>query len=138
MNDSNTQLPPESAAVAEPMVETTQGPDVANPDAEYAVVEIFGHRRHVGRILEVERFGTKMLRVDVPTDGDFAKGFVSHFYGGASIFGLTPTDLDTVQRSNKPREGYGQYRLPAPSRTPGTDDDGELAEAPGPEDEESR
>lgn len=36
--------------------------------AKYAVVEIFGHRRHVGRILEVERFGIKMLRVDEMSD----------------------------------------------------------------------
>lgn len=71
---------------------------------EYAIVEIFGHRRHAGRVLEVERFGTKLLRVDVPTDGSFEKGFTSHFYGGASIFSFTPTDLATVERLNKPYE----------------------------------
>ncbi|RWH31605.1 MAG: hypothetical protein E5X22_22805 [Mesorhizobium sp.] len=36
---------------------------------EWAIVEIFGHRRHAGRAREEERFGAKMLRIDVPTIG---------------------------------------------------------------------
>ena len=56
------------------------------PADEWAMVEIFGHRRHVGRITEVERFGTKMLRIDEPTGSD--GGFQSHFYGGGSIFSI--------------------------------------------------
>lgn len=32
----------------------------------WAIVEIFGHRRHVGIASEEERFGVKMLRIDVP------------------------------------------------------------------------
>ena len=86
------------------------------PEPVYAVVEIFGHRRHAGRIIEVEQFGAKMLRVDVPKEGDFEKGYVSHFYGGASIFSITHTDIETVRRMNIPpswqRPGY--QSLPAP------------------------
>ncbi len=37
----------------------------AEPKFEWAIVEIFGHRRHAGRTIEEERFGAKMLRVDV-------------------------------------------------------------------------
>lgn len=37
---------------------------------EWAVVEVFGHRRHAGRTREEERFGAKMLRIDVPNKGD--------------------------------------------------------------------
>jgi hypothetical protein len=33
---------------------------------EWMLVEIFGHRTHWGRGIEVERFGAKMLRIDVP------------------------------------------------------------------------
>lgn len=84
-------------------------------EAEYAFVEIMGHRSHYGRILEVERFGAKMLRVDVPTDGDFEKGYVSHFYGGASIFSLTLSDLATVEKKNRPWDYQRPGRaLPAP------------------------
>ena len=46
---------------------TDATPSNAGPAPEmWAQVEIFGHRRHYGRISEVERFGAKLLRVDVP------------------------------------------------------------------------
>ncbi len=112
----------------------TQAPGVATPETKpdaYAIVEIFGHRQHVGRILEVEQFGAKMLRVDVPKDGDFAQGYVSHFYGGASIFSMTPTDLATVQRMNKssapPALSYRAYDPDDdPNDASGTDEDAGL------------
>jgi len=83
--------------------ETTPTPaeDIA---PEYAVIEIFGHRRLAGRIMEVERFGTKMLRIDIPERGKFENGFTSQMYGGASLFSVTPCDLATVERMNKPVE----------------------------------
>lgn len=73
------------------------------PPDEFAVVEVFGHQRHIGRISEVERFGTKMLRVDEPTDvlhdanDMFAAGSTSYFLSGASIFRLTPCTIAVVR-----------------------------------------
>lgn len=75
---------------------------------EWAIVEIFGHRRHAGRIREEERFGAKMLRVEVPLDGDPEKRWATHWYGGAAIFSLTPTDEATALRMNRP---YAPGRL---------------------------
>jgi len=92
--------------------EEAKAPDM--PADEYAVVEIFGHRRHVGRVMEVDRFGAKMLRVDVPNEGDFDKGYVSHFYGGSAIFSFTGTDLDSVRRANAPWRPAGNRALPTP------------------------
>lgn len=71
-------------------------------EEKYAVVEVFGHRRLVGRVSEVERYGSKMLRIDIPTDGDFDKGFITQFYGGASIFCETPTTLEMVRQEHRP------------------------------------
>lgn len=68
---------------------------------EYAIVELMGHVRHVGRVTEVERFGTKMGRVDIPKDGKFDNGFVTVFFSGAAIYRVTPCDLETVERANK-------------------------------------
>lgn len=70
---------------------------------EWAVVEIFGHRRHVGKTREVERYGAKMIRVDEPTITDGAVNFdsatwTSHFYGGGAIFSVQPTDEATALR----------------------------------------
>ncbi|WP_316234637.1 hypothetical protein [Bradyrhizobium sp. SZCCHNR1020] len=101
-----------------------QAPAVAAMEAgfEWCIVEIFGHRRHVGRGREEERFGAKMLRIDVPTitlaAGDGATShppavqWTTHFYGGASIFSFTLTDEDTVMRMNRPND-YARFRLPA-------------------------
>lgn len=87
---------------------------VAEPEAdgwEWAIVEIFGHRRHAGRAREEERFGAKMVRIDVPIKGD---GWETHWYGGASIFSYTLTNEESVIRANKPYEAPSVYRLPAP------------------------
>lgn len=82
---------------------------------EWAIVEIFGHRSHAGRTREEERFGAKMLRIDVPIKGDpSANGWETHWYGGSSIFSYTLTDEDSVMRSNKPWDAPARYRLPGP------------------------
>lgn len=81
----------------------------AAPDAaleggfEWAMVEIFGHRRHAGRAMEVEKFGGKLLRIDVPKYAeDGSCTWTTHCYGGGSIFSYTPTDEATVRRVNAP------------------------------------
>jgi len=65
----------------------------------WAILEVFGHRRHVGRAREEEKFGSKLCRIDVPKLG--AGGEItwsSHFYGGSSIFSYTPTTEQTVMK----------------------------------------
>lgn len=87
---------------------------------EWAVVEIMGHRRHAGRTREVERFGSKMLRVDVPNKGAPAEhGWTTHFYPGTALFCFTPSDEATCLRMNKPYEAPARYALVGP------EDDGE-------------
>ncbi|TIS91545.1 MAG: hypothetical protein E5W99_09390, partial [Mesorhizobium sp.] len=83
--------------------ETQTGPAEPEQPFEWMMVEIFGHRSHWGRGIEVERFGAKMLRIDVPQvewstpsaekpePQLIVTGWVSHFYGGASIFSNTLT-----------------------------------------------
>ncbi len=87
----------------------------APPPATWASVEIFGHRQHYGRIEEVERFGTKMLRIDEPTDDP--EVFTTHFYGGGSIFSISPCTEETARAwaaRNRPRPYQPQHRLPPP------------------------
>lgn len=92
---------------------------------EWMLVEVFGHRMHWGRGCEVERFGAKMLRIDVPqvewseptehqpTPTPVVNGWVSHFYGVAAIFSNTLTDERTVLLRNAPYAKPARY-LPAP------------------------
>ena len=99
-------------------------------DWEWAIVEIFGHRRHVGKAREEERFGAKMLRIDVPKFGTTKDDVTwsSHYYGGSSIFSYTVTDEPTVmnyaERSYTPALPYrdhGETGFEA-------DEDGDLGE----------
>lgn len=108
---------------------TTEESATAAEDSgwEWGVAEIFGHRTHAGRCREEERFGSKMLRVDVPIKGDpIANGWETHWYGGASIFSYTLTDEKSVMRANKPYEPATPYRLPSPVSEYEDADDGSL------------
>lgn len=96
----------------------------ADPEFEYAVVEIMGHRKHAGRVREEERFGAKMLRVDVPTltvtppteEGGqptySVEKWTTHWYGGPSIFSFTLTDEESVMRINRPYYSPQRYIAP--------------------------
>ena len=109
------------------MSETAAHAFPAAADAEvdgwdWAIVEVFGHRRHAGRTREEERFGAKLLRIDVPKKGDpAAHGWVTHYYGGAAIFSFVPSDEATCLRLNRPFEP-GRLSLPAPGMD---DEDGD-------------
>lgn len=90
---------------------------------EWALVEIMGFRKHAGRCREVERFGAKLLRIDVPINGDpVANGWETHFYSGQSMFSYTPTAEAVVMKMNKPYEPAHQYRLPSPADEDGVVD----------------
>lgn len=62
----------------------------------FAVVELYGHRKVAGRVAPVQQFGTEMLRVDVP--GADGETIITQFYGGSSIYGLTPCSEETARR----------------------------------------
>ena len=68
-------------------------------------------------ITEVEKFGTKLLRIDIPETGKFGNGFTSQMYGGASLFSVTPCDLATVEKTNKPHEPMGRLTYHEPDET---------------------
>lgn len=91
----------------------------AAPEAEsgweWAVVEVFGHRRHAGRTREEERFGAKLLRIDIPNKGlPNEHGWTTVFYGGAAIFSFSLADEAAVMKANKPYEAPSRltYREP--------------------------
>lgn len=92
------------------------------PPEIWACVEIFGHRKHYGRVREVERFGTKMLRIDVPSLAAAPllgeeERFDTFFYGGASIFSFTPMTEEAARQwadRDRPRSTKPLDRLPPP------------------------
>lgn len=93
---------------------------------EWAIVEIFGHRTHAGRTREEERFGSKMLRIDVPNRGDAeAHGWTTMYYGGSAIFSFALTDEASVIRINKPYEPASRLSYQRPEDESGVSESGE-------------
>lgn len=84
------------------MHDTTAAPAHDLPAGDYAIVELFGHTTLVGRIAEVERFGTKMLAIEPLFNGHLLPAV---FHGGAAIYRLTPCSAD-VAWDRQPRQNY--------------------------------
>jgi hypothetical protein len=96
--------------------------DGTPPPEIWGCLEIFGHRKHYGRVREVEHFGTKMLRIDVPSApaapllGEEER-FDTHLYGGAAIFSFTPMTEEAARQWGSregPRTIRPLGRLPPP------------------------
>lgn len=83
---------------------TASSPIVAGflPAGEYAIVEALGHRTLIGRVAEIERFGTKMLQVE-PLFGDVMLGPI--LLGGGSIYQFTPCSAETAF-ARRPQHAY--------------------------------
>lgn len=88
------------------MSEVTPVSADAMPEGDYAIVEALGHRTLVGRVGEVERFGTKLLQIE-PLFGDVMLGPV--LLGGGSIYQFTPCTA-AVAFNRRPKQ---TYNLPA-------------------------
>lgn len=81
----------------------------ALPDGEYAIAEILGHRTLIGRVTEVERFGSKLMSIEPILDGKLLPPVM---IGGGSIYQFTPCSKErAVERA--PKE---EYYLPASIR----------------------
>lgn len=88
-------------------------------DLGWAVLELMGHRRLGGLVREDLFAGSKVIRIEIP-DGD---GFTTQFYGGGSLYALTPTTEEiarAVAARNQPAPVH-RWELPPPS-TPSTAD----------------
>ena len=62
---------------------------------EWAIVEVMGHERYVGHVVETEVAGTAMLRVDVPAAGD--RQAFTKIIGPKSIHSITPVSEATAK-----------------------------------------
>lgn len=72
------------------------------PEGTYAIVEQMGHRTMVGRIEEIERFGTKFLQIE-PLFGEVMLAPV--LLGGGSLYQVTPCSADTAW-ARRPKQSY--------------------------------
>jgi hypothetical protein len=88
--------------------ETTQGFD------GWAILELMGHVRLAGRVTEESHFGVALGRIDIPNGG----GFTTQYFGGSSVYRLTPTTEEiarSVALNNQPQPVH-RWELPAPTK----------------------
>lgn len=76
--------------------------ETAFPPGDYAIVEVLGHRTYVGRIEEVERFGSKLMAIQPIYAGQLLEQVL---IGGGSIYQFTPCSAD-VALARAPREAW--------------------------------
>jgi hypothetical protein len=113
----------------------------------WVVLELMGHVRMAGRVTEEELFGAKIGRIDVPKaqsscpdcngtgsvlpfesgssvcpgcegKGTLGGGFTTVFFGGASVYRLTPTTeavARAVAKSSQPKPVHA-WELPSPQK----------------------
>lgn len=75
------------------------------PEGEYAIAEIMGHSTMIGRFVEVERFGTKMLSLEPIWENKLLSAV---FVGGSSLYRFTPCSRE-VAFARQPKQ---RYQLP--------------------------
>lgn len=62
----------------------------------WALVELFGHTRMIGKVTEQTIGGIPFVRVDVPADGD--RSAYTRFLGNGAIYSITPLE-ETAARA---------------------------------------
>lgn len=75
---------------------------VSLPAGDYALIELFGHQQIVGRIAEIDRFGTKFLQIEPVFDNKLLDPVLQ---GGGSIYRLTPCSAETAARA-QPKQSW--------------------------------
>jgi hypothetical protein len=70
----------------------------------WAVLELMGHRRHVGYVQEAAMFDSTMLSIDVLSYDIETEEFSQRrqYYGGSSVYCLTPVTEDEARAAVKP------------------------------------
>jgi hypothetical protein len=81
----------------------------------WAILELMGHRRLGGQVKQVEQYGAAMVRIDVPAVEDHAA--FTQFYGGGSIYSVTPTTEEIAHYvANLVRAApVSRFEMPSPA-----------------------
>jgi hypothetical protein len=85
----------------------------------WAILELMGHTKLAGFVTEEKRFGSEIGRIDIPTDREDPSKFFTQYFGGQTIYRLTPC-TEQVARAfalgHQPRPVYiYELALPEPS-----------------------
>lgn len=92
--------------------------DKSNTFDQWALVELFGHQKIVGRVTEATFAGGAFIRVDVPKVEE--EEAFTRFYGPAAIYSINPIAEEIAlqlarQFRNVPVSRYELPKLTAPT-----------------------
>ena len=78
----------------------------------WAILELMGHRRLIGRLSTATIAGASFLRIDIPLDGDEA----TQFYSPSAVYAITPTTEELARRAAHLNAvaPVSRFELPAP------------------------
>ena len=68
---------------------------IAPKDFGWVLLELMGHRQRIGKAREEEVAGSRLLRIDIPTDDD--DEYVTEYYGASSIYALRPISEEVAK-----------------------------------------
>jgi hypothetical protein len=93
---------------------------------EWALIELFGHQRIVGKVTEASIAGGAFVRVDVPNSDGTTR--FTRFYGPSAIYSINPVSreiaLVLAERQNvEPVSRYELKQLPPVQGEPDDRDD---------------
>jgi hypothetical protein len=90
----------------------------------WALVELFGHQRIVGRVTEATLAGGAFIRVDVPADAE--KPAFTRYFGPSAIYGLSPLSEEIALHMIKSTrlEPVHEYQMPRLDVIKGDEGDG--------------
>lgn len=85
--------------------------------AEWAIVEIMGHKRFAGYVTESEFGGAVMIRVDVPhvtSDTGHPLPAFSKLFGVSAIYCISPCTEETARAfaASMRQESFARYEAP--------------------------
>jgi hypothetical protein len=84
---------------------------------EWAVLELFGHRKLAGLVSEAEIAGGAFLRLDIPgEDGDVA----TQFYNPSAVYAMTPVTEELARQVAKAHRPAPVTRWELPQLPEGT------------------
>jgi len=85
----------------------------------WAVVELMGHRRVIGRVSEQEIAGAGFLRIDLPTDPP-----QTQYYAPGSVYAITPVSEEAARlAARRAADPISVWELPEQIRAAISQDD---------------
>lgn len=94
----------------------------------WALVELFGHQRIVGRVTEATLAGGAFIRVDVPEDGE--RPAFTRFFGPSAIYGISPLSESVAMQLLKSTRlaPVNEYELPKLAQSVEAEEDDDFGE----------